>query len=148
MRRCRLTRLQPMDLPHLPGTIEFGVDGSMVAYGVAVNAAGNIFANVSSSSPNGPTVIEEFAPGANGTPTPINTINLTTLSSWQIAACGSGAPRWCGKHLHISAVRRFSNRHGLVITFYGFGPNATGNAVPMVQIAPPNGGYNNFLALN
>ncbi len=128
-------------------TIEFGVDGSMVAYGVAVNAAGNIFANVSSSSPNGPTVIEEFAPGANGTPTPINTINLTTLSSWQIAAGGPVRLDGAG-NIFTSVQFEDSQTDGLVITFYGFGPNATGNAVPMVQIAPPNGGYNNFLALN
>jgi hypothetical protein len=128
-------------------TIEFGLNGSMVAYGVAVNSAGNIFANVGSSSPSGPTVLEEFAPGANGAATPINTINLTAVSSWQIA--GGGPVRLDGAGNIFTSVQLEDPETGLnVIVFYGYAPNATGNAVPAVQITPLNGGYNSFLALN
>jgi hypothetical protein len=128
-------------------TIAFGLDGSSIAYGVAVNSAGNIFANVGSSSPNGPTVIEEFAPGADGPASPINTINLTAVSSWQIA--GGGPVRVDGAGNIFTSVQLEDPETALsVIVFYGFAPGATGDATPTVQIAPPNGGYNSFLAVN
>jgi hypothetical protein len=128
-------------------TIDFAADGTSIIYGVAVDSAGDIFANVGSGSYNGQWVIEEFAPGANGAATPIKTINLTAVSSWQIA--GGGPVRVDGAGNIFTSLQLEDPQTALsVINFYGFAPDATGDATPTVQIAPPGGGYNGFLALN
>jgi hypothetical protein len=134
--------------PSMPTrTIDFGAYGTSIVYGVAVDSAGDIFANVASSSYNGPRAIEEFAPGSNGSPTPINTINLTVGTPWQII--GGGPVRIDGAGNIFTSLQLLSHETALnSIVIYGFGPTATGNAAPTVQIAPADGGYNTFFALN
>ncbi len=128
-------------------TIDFGTYGTSIVYGVAVDSARDIFANVGSGSYNGPNAIEEFAPGANGAATPINTINLTVGSPWQIAT--GGPVRLDGAGNIFTSLTLLSHDTALdSIVVYGFEPTATGSAVPTVQIAPTDGGYNTFFAVN
>jgi hypothetical protein len=129
-------------------TIDFGA-GTFLVYGVAVNPAGNIFVNVAfngDNNYNNSSFIEEFAPGASGLATPINTIDLGAVSPWQIA--GGGPVRLDGAGNIFTSVQLEEPTGQNVIVFYGYAPDAVGDAKPTVQIAPPNGGYNSFLALN
>lgn len=126
-------------------TITFG---SSAVFGVAVNATGNIFANVCSGCYSGPNfVIEEFAPGADGEATPINTISLPAESGWINA--GGGPVRLDGAGNIFTSLQRVSTNPSVldIDVVYGFESTATGNSAPTVQIAPPKG-YNNFFALN
>jgi hypothetical protein len=128
-------------------TIDFGPGGLAWVYGVAVNPAGNIFATVCSGCDDRASAIEEFAPGASGPAAPINTINLTGGSLGQTIAGGPVRVDGAG-NIFTSLQLSVPETGQLIMVFYGFAPNATGNATPTVQITPPNGGYNNFLALN
>ncbi len=128
-------------------TIDFGADGLAWVYGVAVDSEGNIFANVCPSCDEGASTIEEFAPGAQGAATPIKTINLTGGSLGQIDAGGPVRVDGAG-NIFTSLALWAPDTGQLVNGFYGFGPDATGDAVPTMQFAPPEGGTNGFLALN
>jgi sugar lactone lactonase YvrE len=128
-------------------TIDFAAD--TFVYGVAVDSAGKIFVNVGSVNNPRPTFIEEFAPGASGPATPINTINLTGGPSWQTVAGGPVRVDGAGNIFTSLQLLEISPETGQVVNvFYGFGPEATGNAVPTAQFAPPDGGANGWLALN
>jgi len=127
-------------------TIDFGPDGLAWVYGVGVDSKGDIFANVCSGCYEGASTIEEFAPGASGAATPINTINLTGGSLGQVQA--GGPVRVDGAGNIFTSLAFWTPDAVQVIVFYGFAPNATGDAVPTVQFAPPNGGWNGWIALN
>jgi hypothetical protein len=129
-------------------TIDFGANGTAWVYGVAVNSAGNIFANLCSGCYEGASTIEEFAPGASGAAVPIKTINLTAGSLGQINAGGPVRVDGAGNIFTSLAILPPSPGGPLLNVFYGFGPDATGDAVPIVQFAPPEGGANGWLALN
>ena len=94
----------------------------------------------------GASTIEEFAPGASGATVPIKTINLTAGSLGQINA--GGPVRVDGAGNIFTSLAIWSPNQELVNVFYGFAPDATGDAVPTVQFAPPQGGSNGFFALN
>jgi hypothetical protein len=127
-------------------TIYFGPDGLAWVYGVGVDSKGDIFANICSGCDEGASTIEEFAPGASGAATPINTINLTGGSLGQVSA--GGPVRVDGAGNIFTSLALWTTEDEQVNVFYGFGPNATGSAVPTVQFAPPNGGSNGWIALN
>lgn len=129
-------------------TIEFGPLTLFVS-GVAVDSAGHIFANVSSNTNGRPAFIEEFAPGASGMATPINTINLTGGPDWQTVAGGPVRVDGAGNTFTSLELSQISPETGQLVTvFYGFAPDATGNALPTIQFAPPDADPNGFLALN
>jgi hypothetical protein len=113
-------------------------------YGVAVAATGEIFASVCVDCENTDFVVEEFAPGASGPAAPINTINLTVESRWQIV--NGGPVRLDGAGNIFTSLQLTSNsspEDGIVL--YGFLPDASGDAVPNVQVMAQ---YNTFFALN
>jgi hypothetical protein len=127
-------------------TIDFGAD-TLFVYGVAVDSAGHIFANISFNTVGTPAFIQEFAHGASGPATPINTINLTGGPLGQTNA--GGPVRVDGAGNIFTSLQLWVPATGqLVNVFYGFGPDATGDAVPTVQFAPPEGGTNGWIALN
>ncbi len=130
-------------------TIDFGPDGLAWVYGVGVDSKGDIFANVCSGCCyEGASTIEEFAPGAQGAAVPINTINPSAGSLGQINAGGPVRVDGAGNIFTSLAIWPPGLAPGPVNVFYGFAPDATGDAVPTVQFAPPNGGWNGWIALN
>jgi hypothetical protein len=129
-------------------TVDFGPDGLAWIYGVAVDSKGDIFASVCSGCDVGASTIEEFAPGASGTAVPIKTINLTAGSLGQINAGGPVRVDGAGNIFTSLAIWPPGLALGPINVFYGFAPDATGDAVPIVQFAPPDGGTNGWLALN
>ena len=129
-------------------TIDFGADGLAWVYGVAFDSAGHIFANVCSGCYVGASTIEEFAPGASGAAVPIRTINLSAGSLGQVEAGGPVRVDGAGNIFTSIAISPPGPEASLIKVFYGFGPDATGDAVPMAQFAPPEGDPNGFLALN
>lgn len=135
--------------PSLPvRTIDFGDNGLAWVYGVAVDSKGDIFASVCSGCYVGASTIEEFAPGAQGAAVPINTINLSAGSLGQINAGGPVRVDGAGNIFTSLAIWPPGPASGPVNVFYGFAPDATGDAVPTVQFSPPEGGVNGWLALN
>jgi hypothetical protein len=126
-------------------TIVFGANA--LVYGVAIDRAGHIFANVGTYNfGNGPDVIEEFARGARGTATPINTINLTAGPAWWIDAGGPVRVDGAG-NIFTSLVLDSKQTLQMQYDLIGFGPGATGDATPTLDINP-DGGFNTFLAVN
>jgi len=124
-------------------TIDFGI--STVA-GVAVSPAGNIFANVWPGQNIGIFAIEEFAPGANGSAIPINTINLNVGAPWTII--GGGPVRLDGAGNIFTSLFLSTNPGNLYTdVIYGYEPTASGDAAPFVQITPTDA-YNIFFAVN
>ncbi len=123
--------------------------GASTVYGVAVDPAGDVFVNICRGCYDGANAIEEFAPGANGAATPINTINLTAKSPWVIV---NGGPVHLDSAGNIfTSLELFSNSVVMPlsssIVVYGFGPTATGSTAPIVQITPTDG-YTTSFALN
>jgi len=114
-------------------------------YGVAIDAAGNIFASVCLDSNNTDFAIEEFAPGADGTAAPINAISLIPASPWSIV--DAGPVRLDGAGNIFTALLLFSTQPGdnNATVVYGFAPTATGNTAPTVQITAR---FNTYFALN
>jgi beta-propeller repeat-containing protein len=125
-------------------TITFGETANV--YGVAVDAAGDVFANV---CPSGCTdtdfVIEEFAPGASGAATPVNTINVLNVSVTSLTRGLRGGPvRLDGVGNIFTSLTLISEPGANVANvIYGFGPTTTGSATPTVQITlvDPNGWF-------
>ncbi len=118
-------------------------------YGVAVDPEGNIFANVCPgcySSSGAGFVIEEFAPGAIGEATPINTINLSVGPPWKIALGGPVRLDGAG-NIFTSLVLSSTDAPEPNFVVYGFGSTDGDNAAPTVQIAPTNG-YSSYFAVN
>lgn len=111
----------------------------LVIYGVAVDAAGDVFASLQTGTletgDSTSEVIEEFAPGANGAGSPINTIQAflpvaaTEVEAGPVRVDGAG-------NIYTSAGPYNYSTDTYSKTIYRFAPNATGNAVPDVQITP------------
>ena len=117
---------------------------SSVVYGVAVDGAGNLFADACPSLAG--CVIEEFGPDANGAASPINTINVPNQSAGQY---WGGPVRLDGAgNIFVSSGVR--NPSTTVVNFfiYGFAPAATGNAAPTVQIPGATETANSRFAIN
>jgi hypothetical protein len=110
--------------------------GTSNVYGVAVDSAGDVFANVCLGCYGTNFVIEEFAPGASGAPTPINTISLLNVSFTSLTrSIGGGPVRLDGAgNIFTSLILISDPGANLTGVIYGFGPTATGPAVPTVQI--------------
>jgi len=126
-------------------TINFGTS---FLYGVGVDTAGDVFVNVCNGCNTSANEIEEFSPGASGTPTPTRTINLSAPSGLYVS--GGGPVRIDGAGNIFTSLVLFSHQDPIYrsIPIYGFDPSASGSAAPSVQITPLNGGYNTFFALN
>jgi hypothetical protein len=124
-------------------TINFGTSS---VSGIAVDLAGDIFANVCIGCYGGSSyALEEFAPGANGAASPINTIDLTVGSPWTIV---NGGPVRLDSAGNIFTSLQLNSTDPPLppsIVVYGFAPTATGNAVPTVRIT---GKYSTTFALN
>lgn len=103
-------------------------------YGVAVDAAGDIFANVCRNCTDTSIDIEEFAPGASGAATPFRTINLPLGSGRRF---GNGGPVRLDSagNIFTSAEVNYGSPEFPIVVF-GFAPNATGDAAPFAQITP------------
>jgi hypothetical protein len=124
-------------------TITFGTS---TVYGVAVDPVGDVYANVCLGCYGTDFAIEEFAPGANGDSTPINTINIPIGSGRRGASGGSVRLDGAGNiFTTMDFISYETVEHSIVV--YGFGPSATGSAVPTVQITPTDW-YNTFFAVN
>ena len=116
-----------------------------VPNGLAVDVNGNIFAMVAICCEGGDWAIEEFAPGAEGSASPTNTINLPPLPE----GSNSGLVRLDASANIFASVlvaRPTSNPPIATSVIYGFGPSATGNAAPTVTIN--NGQVMSLFALN
>jgi hypothetical protein len=129
-------------------TIDFGPNGLAWVYGVGVDSKGDIFASVCAGCYEGASTIEEFAPEAQGAAVPVKTINLTAGSLGQINAGGPVRVDGAGNIFTSLAIWPPGLAPGPLNVFYGFAPDATGDAVPTVQFTPPQGGTNGWLALN
>jgi hypothetical protein len=125
-------------------TIALGNDN---VYGVAADSAGNIFASVCLGCYDGTNfAIEKFAPGADGEASPIDIINLTVGSPWTMV--GGGPVRLDGAgNIFAWLVLLGPNPGHEGHVLYGFGPTASGSAVPTVQITLA-GGYLNYFAVH
>jgi hypothetical protein len=133
------------DGPSLPSrTISFPANSNV--FGVAVDAAGDIFVNVCPGCVSGSNfVIEEFAPHASGAANPINTINLP-IDSGSIFTSG-GPVRLDGAGNIFTTLEQYDSSNDALFShvLYGFHPNSTGSAVPSLTITPP---YSTFFAVN
>lgn len=109
--------------------------------GIAVDSKGDVFVNLWSPSDNGMSndYIEEFAPGAEGAATPINTININVETPGYFIVFG-GPLRLDGAGNIFASFEVFTNNIEAIAPFewfiYGYEPTATGNQPPSVQIAP------------
>jgi len=106
-----------------------------IFYGIAVDASGNIFVvqdsatfDTQGNETSASGAIEEFAPGATGTPTPTKTI---TGSSVGFTYAGGLSLDGVGNAYLIGAA---TVDNATVFTLLGFGPEATGNVAPGVSI--------------
>lgn len=114
-------------------------------YGVAVDAAGDIFANVCRNCQNTSMDVEEFAPDASGAASPINTINLPLGAAVRF---GNGGPVRLDSLGNIfTSAEVLSNQDLFDIVVFSFAPTATGDAAPIAQIMPADG-YANYFAVN
>jgi hypothetical protein len=115
-------------------------------YGVAVDAAGDIFASVCRNCQNTGIDVEEFAPDASGVASPINTINLPLGAA---ARFGNGGPVRIDSfgNIFTSAQVLSANQDLFDIVVFSFSPTATGDAPPIAQITPADG-YATYFAVN
>ncbi len=115
-------------------------------YGVAVDAAGDIFASScqSCSSASMELDIEEFAPDANGVATPVRTILLPQMTSPFVVG---GPVRLDGAgDIFVAACILPNNSPVCNTIIFGFRPTDAGNDTPFVQVAPPT--YSGSFAVN
>ena len=96
--------------------------------GIAVDASGDLYTLEQ-------LTIVEFAPGANGTPAPINSINLPAPSGTFTAEAYSNVLRLdTAGNLFVPVS--LSNATQTANTIYAFSPNQTGTPAPILQYAP------------
>lgn len=105
---------------------------SSIVFGVAVNDTGQLFADTCLASIAGCSV-EEFAPDADGSASPINTIDVPNRSA--------GMQYWGGPvrldgvgNIFVSSGIRDPSTDVVDFFVYGFAPSATGDATPSVRI--------------
>jgi hypothetical protein len=112
--------------------------GTSNVYGVAVDSAGDVFANVCPGCYGTNLLIEEFAPGASEAASAIKTINLPSGAAE--TAYQGGFIRLDGRGNIFTSMTIFSPTLPDPQSFaiYGFGPAASGDATPIVQISPTN----------
>jgi len=120
---------------------------------VAVDYSGNIFASVcrdclsSGGIIDANYAIEKFEPDADGDASPIDIINLTAESPWTILWPGAVRVDGAGNIFTALTLQKFDPLFHMSTVLYGFGPNASGSAVPTVQITNTVY-YNAAFALN
>ena len=109
------------------------IGSSAQLYGVAVDAAGHIFANVMLDDGRN-CAIEEFGADADGVVAPINTITLPQ----QTADIVSGGPVRLDAAGNVFVSVRLITFDSPTQTYvvYGFASDSTGHATPTVQITP------------
>jgi hypothetical protein len=106
--------------------------------GVAVDAEGDIFANVVRGYSNSPEyVIEEFAPGADGAAAPTNTIRLPPTpalrsQSYGVRVDGAGN---VFTMVYLDLIR--APEPNSFALLYGFARRSTAAATPIVQVTFP-----------
>ncbi|HME34139.1 MAG TPA: hypothetical protein VKF84_02795 [Candidatus Sulfotelmatobacter sp.] len=118
-------------------TINAGGNG-LAASGVAVAPAGDVFVNVWGGVVH---YIEEFAPGAEGAATPVNTM-YTSVETPGYSMVYCGPVRLDGAGNIFTSFEVFADPDNLGAPapsawfIYGYEPTATGSQAPSVQIAP------------
>lgn len=119
-----------------PATSSRTIIGPPAVVGVAVDAKGDIFADVALSSDNNfpDYAIEEFAPGAEGVAAPTNTITLPTPPPFAFMV-RSGRVRLDPAGNTYTSVTLWPEDvlQPASYVMYGFAPAATGSATPFVQ---------------
>ena len=117
-------------------TITFGNFANV--YGVAVDPAGDIFASACPSECTGTTyAVEEFAPGASGQATPINVVTILDVPVASPTRGLGGGPVYVdgGGNVFTSLNLISVPTNNITYVIEGFGPTATGNAAPTVEIS-------------
>jgi hypothetical protein len=114
-------------------------------YGVAVDASGDIFANVCRNCDDTSIGIEEFTPSASGAASPVRTINLPSGSAGRFGNGGPVRLDSVGNIFTTAEVYDTNWRPKIVV--FGFGPDSSGDAGPFVQITPADP-YSLGLAFN
>lgn len=125
-------------------TINFGMS---FLWGVAADPAGDVFVNVCDGCYTSATGIEEFAPGASGTATPINTINFNVESPYKIFSGGLLRLDGAG-NLYTALDLQSDPWSSPMQVYYGFAANASGNATPTLEIDPSFTGGTPFFAVH
>lgn len=122
------------DAPMRTITLAYGANG------IAVDGAGNVYANLETGNYGGDyaVIVQEFGPSANGTATPINTITVMQQTSANDPAIAGGAVRIDGAgNIFTSMFINSENASLGNYVIYEFAPGANGNAVPIGQITVP-----------
>jgi len=104
------------------------------ATGVAVDASGDIFVSVTNCQGTD-WAVEEFAAGANGAATPINTINLPALPAGAYVSGGCFVRLDAASNIFASLDIVSPQPLSETAVIYGFAPTATGQATPTVTIS-------------
>jgi len=115
------------------------------SYGVGVDAMGDVFVSAGVGNAGNVTALEEYAPGASGYPSPMNTITLPEQPAGMIV--GGGPVRFDRAGNMFTAVYFFNLSTPMTYTLYSFGPPASPHASPVVEINPKDS-YNTAFALN
>jgi len=112
---------------------------NVVYAGMAADNAGDIYTQIFPiATPITTAMVEEFGPTANGSnATPINTINLPTQSSTTVSTGFLHLDRVGNLFTSIELETPTQPTYlGIHIAIYGFTPNATGNATPVLSFVP------------
>jgi hypothetical protein len=114
-------------------------------YGVGVDALGDMFVSAGVGSAGNVTALEEYAPGASGYPSPMNTIALPEQPAGMIV--GGSSVRFDRAGNMFTAVYFFNLSTPMTYILYSFGPPAAPHASPVVEINSKDS-YNTAFALN
>jgi hypothetical protein len=114
-------------------------------YGVGVDALGDVFVSAGVGNAGNVTALEEYAPGASGYPSPMNTIALPEQPVGMIV--GGGSVRFDRAGNMFTAVYVFNLSTPMTYILYSFGLPAAPHASPVVEINPKDS-YNTAFALN
>ena len=121
------------------------------AKGIAVDTAGDVYANVVTGNNGGnyAVILQEFGPDANGAATPMNTITVVQQTSPSDPYIGGGAVHIDGAGNIFTSIYIDSGSLLGSYVLYEFAPGATGNAAPIGQITVSlENVYTNGFALN
>lgn len=117
---------------------ERSITTPLVIYGVAVDSKGDVFASLQavapSVGPSPPTLIEEFAPSANGAASPASTINVFTTGGTTDAWIGPVRLDGGGNIYTLLGVYDYGTDQATE-SIYGFAPSVAGSASPTVQVS-------------
>jgi hypothetical protein len=115
-------------------------------YGVAVDATGDVFANVCRNCIDTSLEVEELAPYASGVATPLRTIGLPLGSGNRLSNGGPVRLDGAG-NLFTSAELSLGDLDTPATIIYDLGPSASPKAVPDVVVTV-TGSYSSLFALN